>query len=176
MTDDLGPDFDERLGAELDRATPPTPTPANARFNISPSGYRTITGRKVALAAVGAVAVLMLGATALARSPNPAVWVTTVQSVTHAAESSPSPSPETPTALPQPPAQVQPTRTVEPSHESPEPPGDTHGGPSGSPTPSPDDDKSPSPNPTPSPSPDGGDSGSRSPSPSASPSPSGSEH
>src|SRR5712692_9512804 len=166
MTDQLGPDFDERLGAELDRVSPPTPLPANARFNTSPSGYRPMTGRKVALAVVGAVAVLMLGATALARSPNPAVWVTTVQTVTDALESSPSPSPEGPAPVqPAPPAHVvQATNSPEPSHESPEPPG--------SPTASSEHYQSPSP----SPSPDGGNSGSRSPSPSPSPSPSGSEH
>jgi len=170
MTDQLGPDFDERLGAELDRATPPTPLPANARFNTSPRGYRPITGRKVALGVVGAVAVLMLGATALARSPNPAVWVSTVESVTRAAESSPSPSPEGPPSVqPAPPAHlVQPTKSAEPGHESPEP--------SESPTASPEHHQSPSPSPSPSQDPEGGDSGSRSPSPSPSPSPSGSEH
>ncbi len=92
MSDQLGPDFDERLGAELERAPAPTPLPANARFNVSPPGYRPLVGRKVALAVAGAVALLMVAATALARSPNPAVWVSTVESVTHAAESSPSPS------------------------------------------------------------------------------------
>ncbi len=177
MTDQLGPDFDERLGAELDRATPPTPKPANARFNVSPSSYRPITGRKVALAVVGAVAVLMLGATALARSPYPAVWVSTVESVTHAGESSPSPSSAArPPVQPAPPAHVvQATKSPEPSHESPEPPGESPE-PSGSPTPSPEHYQSPSPSPGPSPSPEGGYSGSRSPSPSPSPSPSGSEH
>src|SRR5260370_16109289 len=122
MSDHLGPDFDERLGAELDRAGAPTPLPANARFNVSPSGYRPLVGRKVALAVAGAVALLMVAATALARSPNPAVWVSTVESVTHAAESSPSPSPESaPQAQPPPPVHLQPTETGEPNHESPEP-------------------------------------------------------
>src|SRR5216684_4990502 len=126
MSDDLGPDFDERIGAELDRASPPTPLLANARFKMSPSGYRPLVGRKVALAVAGAVALLMVAATALARSPNPAVWVRTVESVTHAAESSPSPSPESaPQAQPPPPAPVQTTRTPEQSHESPEPSGET---------------------------------------------------
>jgi hypothetical protein len=171
MTDQLGPDFDERLGAELDRLSPPTPLPANARFKVSPSAYRPINGTKLALASAGAVAVLMLGATALARSPNPAVWVSTVRSVTHAGESSPSPSPDGPHSVqPAPPAHVvQPTKSPEPSHESPEPPGESPE-PSGSPTPSPEHYQSPSP------SPEGGYSGSRSPSPSPSPSPSGSEH
>jgi hypothetical protein len=178
MTDQLGPDFDERLGAELDRVTPPTPSPASARFNISPSGYRPITGRKVALAVVGAVAVLMLGATALARSPNPAVWISTVQSVTHASESAPSPSAEAaPPVQPQPPAHavIQPTKTAAPPHELTEPPGETRE-PSGEPTPSPDQHESPGHSPRPSPSPEGGYSGSRSPSPSPSPSPPGSKH
>lgn len=122
MTDQLGPDFDERLGAELDRGEAPTPLPGDARFHLHPSNYRPITGRKLALAAAGAVAVLMLAATALARSPNPAVWVTTVQSVGHSVESAPSPSSDsTPQAQPPPPARTQPTSTAEPSHESAEP-------------------------------------------------------
>jgi hypothetical protein len=126
MSDDLGPDFDERIGAELDRASPPTPLLANARFKMSPSGYRPLVGRKVALAVAGAVALLMVAATALARSPNPAVWLSTVESVTHVAASSPSPSSEsTPQAQPPPPAHVEPTPTGEPNHESPEPSADT---------------------------------------------------
>ena len=169
MTDQLGPHFDERLGAELDRVSPPTPLPANARFHTSPSAYRPITGRKLVLASAGAVAVLMLGATALARSPNPAVWVSTVQSVTHAGESSPSPSPVGPrSAQPAPPAHVvQPAKTAAPPHEITEPP-DATNEPSGWPSPSPEQYQSPSP--------EGGYSGSRSPSPSPSPSPAGSEH
>jgi hypothetical protein len=179
MTDQLGPDFDERLGAELDRGAAPTPLPANARFHRSPSGYHPITGRKLALAAASAVAVLLLSATVLARSPNPAVWVRTVQSVAHPVESSPSPSSENaPPAQAPPAAHAEPARTAQPSHESPEPPGDARTEPSGWPTPSPERDQSPgqSPSPSPSPSPEGGYSGSRSPSPSPSPSPSGSEH
>jgi hypothetical protein len=172
MTDQLGPDFDERLGAELERVAAPTPLPANARFNVSPPGYRPLAGRKVALAVAGAVALLMVGATALARSPNPAVWVSTVESVTHVGGSSQSPSPDgVPQAQPPPPAHVQPTRTGEPNHESPEPSGDTGSQPSDSPTPSPEQDHE---SPSPSPNPEGGYSGSRSPSPS--PSPSGPEH
>jgi hypothetical protein len=126
MIDQLGPDFDERLGAELDRRAAPTPLPANARFNVSPSGYRPLVGRKVALAVAGAVALLMVAATALAHSANPAVWVTTVESVTHVGASSPSPSPESaPQAQPPPPAHVEPTTAGEPNHESPEPSGNT---------------------------------------------------
>src|SRR5216683_2506924 len=93
MSDQLGPDFDERLAAELDRVTAHTPLPENARFNISPPGNRRLGGRKMALAASGVVAVFMLAATVFAGSPNPAVWVSTVESVTHLGESSPSPSP-----------------------------------------------------------------------------------
>jgi hypothetical protein len=126
MSDSLGPDFDERLGAELDRGAAPTPLPANARFNMSPPGYRPLVGGKVVLAVAGAVALLMVAATALAHSPNPAVWVSTVESVTHVGESSASPSPESaPQAQTPPPAQVHPTRTAEPDTESPEPSGDT---------------------------------------------------
>ena len=163
MSDQLGPDFDERLAAELDRVTPHTPLPENARFNISPPGNRQLGGRKMALAASGAVAVFMLAATVFAGSPNPAVWVSTVESVTHLGESSPSPSPvSSPESEPQPPANTKPT---EPSHESPEP---SHESPE--PSPSPETHESPSS--SPSPTPDG--SHHESPSPSASPS--GSEH
>ena len=150
MSDQLGPDFDERLGAELEHGFAPTPLPANARFHVSPPGYRPLVGRKLALAVAGAVALLMVAATALARSPNPAVWVSTVESVTHVGESNPSPSPESPVqAEPQPPAHAEPTSPAEPSHgspepshESPEPSGDSGGGYVGS--------RSPSPSPSPS--------------------------
>src|SRR5260370_41708176 len=107
MTDQLGPDFDERLGAELERVSPPTPLPVNARFHAAPSAYRPLTGRKLALALASAGAVLMLGATALARSPNPAARVSTVQSAAHARESRPPPSPGgPPSAPPAPPTPV----------------------------------------------------------------------
>src|SRR6266849_328826 len=164
MSDQLGPDFDERLGAELDRVTAPTPLPENARFHISPAGNRQLGGRKLALAASGAVAVFMLAATVFAGSPNPAVWVSTVESVTHLGESSPSPSPvSSPESEPQPPAHTEPT---EPSHESPEP---SHESPepsheSSEPSPSPETHESPSSSPSPTP-----DGHHESPSPSASP-------
>src|SRR5258708_254560 len=61
MSDQLGPDFDERLGAELDRVSPPTPLPANARFHASPSAYRPLTGRKLALASAGAAGGMKAG-------------------------------------------------------------------------------------------------------------------
>jgi hypothetical protein len=178
MSDQLGPDFDERLGAELDRIDAPTPLPADARFHVSGSSYRPSTSRKLVLAAVGAMAVLMLAATAFARSPNPAVWVTTVQSVARPVESSPSPSPESapPVQAPPPARAVQPTRTAAPDRESPEPSGETRSEPSGWPTPSPEHEQSPGPSAGPTQNPEGGYSGSRSPSPSPSPSPSGSEH
>src|SRR3989442_4089532 len=105
MSDDLGPDFDERIGAELDRASPPTPLLANARFKMSPSGYRPLVGRKVALAVAGAVAGLIVAATALAPSPQPPGLVSTRETVTHVAPSSPSPSPaNAPQAPPSPPS------------------------------------------------------------------------
>jgi outer membrane biosynthesis protein TonB len=133
MTDQLRPDFEKRLKAGLDRVRPPTPLPQAARFNRLPPRRRRLFSFKPALALAAALAVLMVAASALTGSANPATWtqraVTTIESVTHAPQTSPSPSPPaSPKTQPQPPVRVEPTS--EPNHESPEPGGDTQPQPS----------------------------------------------
>jgi hypothetical protein len=140
MTDHLGPDFDERLGAELDRYVGPTPRPDSARFRQPAVRYRRFGGRKTALVAATALALMMVGASAFSGSADPAVWVTTVQTVTHVAAS--SPSPPAPQASPQVPAQppaahAKPAPAASPAHESPEPEGNPRAEPSESPEASP---------------------------------------
>jgi hypothetical protein len=122
MTDQLGPDFDERLGAELDHFVGPTPRPEGARFSHATSRYWRFGGRKTALVAATALALLMVGASAFSGSADPAVWVTSVQTVTHVSAS--SPSPVVPQASPQvqaqPPARAKAAPTAKPAHQSPE--------------------------------------------------------
>jgi hypothetical protein len=172
MTDQLGPDFDARLRAELDRLDGPTPLPSSARYSQPRTGYRPFGGMRPTLVVAGAVAVLLVAASAVSGSPDPAVWVTTVENVTHVGPASASPSPVTsPNTQANPTSRAEPSEAVEPSHESPEPSGgDTHSQPVASPEAS----ATPSPEPaeTPSPGSDGEHSGSESPAPLPSPSPS----
>jgi hypothetical protein len=151
--DPIGPGFEWRLKAALDRVTPPVSTP---RYLSATAGVRTLHLAPFALAAA-ATALLALSATAATGSPNPVVWTeratTTIESVGHPAA--------TPSIEPGQPAKVQrgapgPTSTHQPEHkaspkpepsESPEPTdsssGDHTGSVSGtsptrpSPTPSP---------------------------------------
>lgn len=154
MTDQLGPDFEERLQAELERFRPPTPLPQTARFRGPQPGYRPFGGMKLALAMAGALAVLTVVAASAATGTDPASWpqraVTTVESVTHAGEASSSPSPEHQTQS-NVPAQGQPSKTAKPDQkspvqprgsrtepkESPEPTDGSHNEPKQSPEPSP---------------------------------------
>jgi hypothetical protein len=135
MTDQLGPDFDERLAAELDHFVGPTPRPEGARFSQATPRYRRFGGRKTALVAATALALLMVGASAFSGSADPAVWVTSVQTVTRVSAS--SPSPVVPEASPQvqapPPAHAKAAPTAKPAHESPEAEGDHRTEPSDSP-------------------------------------------
>ncbi len=126
MTDQLGPSFDNRLRAELDRVRPPTPRPEMARFGMMPAPSRWLVALKPAIAVGAALALLSVAASAASGSPNPGVWqqraVTTVEELTQSAP--PSPTPEqvkAPTAQPAPPAHPQPSETPEPNRESPEP-------------------------------------------------------
>ncbi len=126
MTDQLGPDFDERLQAELERFRPPTPLPQSARFSQPPLRYRRLGGLKVALAMVGALAVLTVVAASAASGTDPSTWpqraVTTVESVTHVGESSPAPAPEKlPQTQAKPPVKTEPSKTAEPEAEPLEP-------------------------------------------------------
>ena len=168
MSEKLGPDFDDRLKRELDRFEGPTPLPEGARFSSAQS-RRQLGPLKPVLALAGAMAILLVAASTLAGSPNPGVWtqraVNSIESVTQAGHSSPSPESEGSHHQP-----VKPSTRTEPSetgHESPEPSSGSHQEPSESPEPSPtpESDGPSSANPTPSPSPDDSDHESPSPSP-----------
>jgi len=130
MTDQLGPSFDKRLRAELDRFRPPTPWPESARFSRIPPGYGRLGFLKPAVAVAAALALVTVAASAATGSPNPSVWkeraLTTVQEVTQNAPARPTPEP--PKASPvqtAPEAQPEPSEAPEPNRESPEPSGET---------------------------------------------------
>lgn len=172
MSDQLGPDFDDRLRTALDPFEGPTPSPDRARFGGPPRRRSWLGGARPALATAGVVAAVTVAASALSGSASPAVWthraMTTVESITGGSESSPSAEPtSSPHSASQPSAHAEPT---EPNHESPEPSGETNQqppeGPTVSPSPSPERDQPPGASPSPSSTPDGGDHESPSPSPS----------
>jgi hypothetical protein len=138
-----------RLKAALDRVTPPSSSP---RYASTVMGGARAWPLGPALVAAGATMVLLaVTATAATGSPNPVVWAeragTTIQSVGHTPEASPSPepSPETPHTAPAAPAQPahdtehdttqapEPQDSQEPreTRERPEPPdSSSHPGPS----------------------------------------------
>jgi len=130
MTDQLGPSFEKRLRAELDRSKPTTLRPASARYSRISPGYGRLRFLKTAVAVAAALALATVAASATSGSPNPSVWkeraLTTVQKVTQTAP--PSPTPEPPKASPiqpAPAAQPEPSEAPEPNHESPEPSDET---------------------------------------------------
>jgi hypothetical protein len=138
-----------RLKAALDRVTPPSSSP---RYASTVMGGARAWPLGPALVAAGATMVLLaVTATAATGSPNPVVWAeragTTIQSVGHTPEASPSPepSPETPHTAPAAPTQPahdtehdttqapEPQDSQEPreTRERPEPPdSSSHPGPS----------------------------------------------
>ncbi len=137
MTDPLGPSFDKRLRAELDRFRPPTPRPEMARFSLMPDPSRWLVALKPAIAVGAALALLSVAASAASGSPNPSVWqqraVTTVEELTQSAPPSPKPEQEkSPAAQPAPPV-PEPSEAPEPGGESPEPSSGTRQEPSESP-------------------------------------------
>src|SRR5260370_2727965 len=87
MTDQLGPSFDNRLRAELDRVRPPTPRPEMARFGLMPAPSRWLVALKPAIAIGAALALLSVAASAASGSPNPGGWhppaLPTATEVTH---------------------------------------------------------------------------------------------
>jgi hypothetical protein len=83
----LGPGFERRLKAALDKVVPPSPLLASARYRMSaPRRIGRAWRFAPALVAAGA-AVMAISATAATGSPNPSVWRdragTVFQSVTH---------------------------------------------------------------------------------------------
>ncbi len=126
MTDQLGPSFDKRLRAELDRSKPPTLRPASARYSRISPGYGRLRFLKTAVAVAAALALATVAASAASGSPNPSVWkeraLTTVQKVTQTAPPSPTPEPTKASPIqPAPAAQPEPSEAPEPNRESPEP-------------------------------------------------------
>jgi hypothetical protein len=159
--DPLGPGFDRRLKAALDRVTPPASSPRYAYQAVA--GLRPWRLASVVVAA-GAACLLALTAVAATGSPNPVVWTqraaSTIGSVGHAPEASPSPEPSkpphaTPHSAPSKPVQQteheaspSPRHSEQPS-ESPRPEPSDSGNPGGDHH----SESSPSPSPRPSPGP-----------------------
>lgn len=159
----LGPGFERRLRAALDAHAPPTLLLADARY-CSTRSVRPwrLASALVGIGAVGAVAVSAFAATG---SPNPAVWTeraaSSIQSVTHIPETSPSPPPSpipdprlsapvsqqtgTTHAAPPPSRQTEPSDDPEASHNAKEsPPPNESSPPEGSPPPDPHEHPKPS--------------------------------
>ena len=156
--DPIGPGFEWRLKAALDRVTPPVSTP---RYLSATPGVRTLHLAPFALAAAAA-ALLALSATAATGSPNPVVWTeratTTIESVGHPAatpSTEPSQPPKAQRGVPGATSTHQPEHKASPKpSESPEPTNDSssgdHSG-SGSGTSPTRPSSTPSPRPTPTP-------------------------
>ena len=89
----LGPGFERRLKAALDKVVPPSPLLASARYRTGATRRMSRAWRFApALVAVGAAA-MAISATAATGSPNPSVWRdragTVFQSVSHLPGTSP---------------------------------------------------------------------------------------
>jgi hypothetical protein len=171
----LGPDFERRLRAALDRVAPPTPYVSGARYRMTAARLpRRALRLATLLAAAGAAGVVSLSAFAATGSANPAVWTeraaSTIKSVGHI--------PETPKTDP---GQTPPSgQSAPPATRG----GTPHSSPAATPKPdqgehserdhperSPHPEPSPSPRPSPSPEPSDDGHGTHSPWPSAWPSP-----
>jgi hypothetical protein len=120
----LGPGFEWRLRAVLDRVQPPHNAPRYLSATATRT-LRTVIGRAAPVVAVG-VAGLLLTAYAATGSPNPVIWTqnaaSAINSVTHAPE--PIPTAEPSSAPVQEPVQPQshPTSKPEPAETKSEAP------------------------------------------------------
>src|SRR2546428_9708934 len=119
MSDQLGPEFEERGRTERDRRRPPTPLPKRARFNRPQPAYRRWGRMQLAVAMAGALAVLTVLAASAGSGTDPSTRPqragTTVESVAHAGENTPSPSPKKGPQTPsRPPAQPAPSQNQTP--------------------------------------------------------------
>jgi hypothetical protein len=166
----LGPGFDRRLRAALDRVVPPTPHVMSARYRMLGAPARRALRLVPTLTVVVVVGVVSITAFAATGSANPVVWTqraaASIQSVSHIPAVSPE-IPETSPAAKHSPTSGQPaggTAKSTPSHspDSQQSHGEPSDHPEGSPHPEPSD------HPWPSPSPEPGD---HHPSPSPWPSP-----
>jgi hypothetical protein len=115
--DPLDRGFDWRLKAALDRVTPPSSHP---RYASGVMGGARAWPLGPALVAAGATVLLAISATAFTGSANPLVWVeragTTIQTVSHTPEATPSPEASPTAQHSAPAAQAQPTQG--PDHEA----------------------------------------------------------
>lgn len=158
--DPLGPGFEWRLKAALDRLSPP-PYLTNARYR-SMSPPARVWRLAPALLAIGTAGILALSATAATGSPSPAVWTqraaSTIGSMGHAPETSPisdlrpSPNPHREPGGDEPGAAPLPSHDREASPR-PEPAATPHGSPRPEPSESPASSDRPSQTNSPSPSP-----------------------
>lgn len=93
----LGPTFDRRLTAALDRVVPPTPHLAGARYRSAMQPIRSgrIWRLAPALVGIGAIGIIATSATVATGSTNPAVWTqraaSSIKSVSHIVQSKPGP-------------------------------------------------------------------------------------
>ena len=121
--DPIDPGFEWRLKAALDRVTPPSSNPRYATAGMA--GARTWPVGPALLAAGATMVLLAVTVTAATGSPNPAVWAeragSTIQSVGHPSETTPSPEPssERPSQTPHSAVQAEPTHEPE-ARQSPE--------------------------------------------------------
>jgi outer membrane biosynthesis protein TonB len=171
--DELGPGFEKRLKAALDRVVPPSPLLSTARYRSAPAWLPSRRWRLApALAiAVGAAGVA-LTAVAATGSPNPVIWTEragfAIESVSHIPGASPkahqSPRPE-------PSRGSTPGQETEPSHPTPSSGREVEPSPSPEPTerseasPRPEPSTTPHENPESSPSPEPSQGGDQTPSP-----------
>jgi hypothetical protein len=103
--DPLGPDFDLRLRAALDRIVPPTPYPSGARYKLMAIALnRRTLGFASLLAAASAAGIVLLSGFAATGSPNPVVWsqraASTIQSVSHIPDAPKAEPSEVPSSTP----------------------------------------------------------------------------
>lgn len=156
--DRLGPGFERRLKAALDRVAPPSPLLSSARYR---SGAAALPGRAwrlvPALVAIGAAGAALTAAAATG-SPNPAVWEeragSAIQSVSHQPAAGPK---AVRTPRPEPSRQPSSGKGTEPGHATPSSGHEQE--PQRSPAPTERPEASPSPEPSPRPSPSQDSSG-----------------
>jgi outer membrane biosynthesis protein TonB len=101
----LGPGFERRLSAVLDRVAPPTPLFAAARYrSMMPPRSSGIWRLVPAAVGIAAIVVMATSATVETGSANPAVWTqraaATIQTVRHLPDSKPAPNPVPPSSQP----------------------------------------------------------------------------
>ena len=168
----LGPGFERRLKAALDRVVPPSPLLASARYRSAAASRARRPWRFApALVGIGAAGMVITAAAATG-SPNPAVWKeragSVIQSVAHfpvaspKAHPSPKPAPSHAVSQGTGPTHPTPSSGHQPPSQGPEPTDRAEPSPRPEPTPSdgrPEPSPTPEPTNTPEPTPTGGTGG-----------------